>query len=66
MPLLPVAVTVDGQPANYSFAGGAPGWVSGLLQINVQIPLNVRTGDVPLAVTIGSNSSQANVTVSVR
>ena len=66
VPLLPVAVTVDGQPANYSFAGGAPGWVSGLLQINVQIPLNVRTGDVPLAVTIGSNSSQANVTVSVR
>ena len=65
-PLLQVSVTVNGQPANYSFAGEAPGFVSGVMQLNVQIPTNAGTGDLPIVVTIGGVASQGGVTVSVK
>jgi uncharacterized protein (TIGR03437 family) len=42
--LLPVSVLIDGQAATYLFAGEAPGDVAGVMQINVQIPLAVRSG----------------------
>ena len=38
-----VEVTVDGQPAQVSFAGLTPGGV-GLYQINFTVPLGVKTG----------------------
>ena len=65
-PLLPLGVTIDGQPAFVAFYGETPGVVAGLLQLNVQVPPNARTGDLPLAVIIGGNSSQIGVTVSVK
>jgi uncharacterized protein (TIGR03437 family) len=66
VPLLQISVTVGGQPANYSFAGEAPGFVSGVLQLNVITPTNVAAGDQPIVVTIGGNQSQQGVTVSLR
>jgi uncharacterized protein (TIGR03437 family) len=65
-PLLPVIVMIDGQPASWAFAGEAPGLVSGVLQLNVQIPENARSGDLPLIVSIGGNNSQNGITVSVK
>jgi len=71
-PVSRVAVTIDGQPANIVFFGEAPGIVSGVMQINVQIPANARSGDLPIVVTVGSAQSQTTgnnvgaVTVSVR
>lgn len=65
-PLLPVSVTVGGQPANWSFAGEAPGIVSGVMQLNVIIPTNISATDQTLVVTIGGNQSQPGVTVSVK
>jgi uncharacterized protein (TIGR03437 family) len=65
-PLLLVSVLIGGQPANYSFAGEAPGFVSGVLQLNVTIPTNIGPGDQSLVVSIGGNPSQPGVTVSVR
>jgi len=72
-PLLPVSVTIAGQPAAaILFAGEAPGFVSGVMQMNVTIPTTSSsggtfpTGDLPIVVTIGPNSSQPGVTVSVR
>jgi uncharacterized protein (TIGR03437 family) len=65
-PLLPIGITIGGQPANYSFAGEAPGLVSGVLQLNVTIPNNINAGDVPVVVSIGGNSTQTGVTISVR
>ena len=65
-PLLPVSVTVGGQGAQYTFAGEAPGFVSGVLQLNVVIPTNVAAGDQAIVVTIGGNPSQQGVTVSVK
>jgi len=65
-PLLPVGVTIGGQPAQVAFYGEAPSLVSGVMQLNVVIPANAPAGNLPLVVTIGSNSSQTGVTVSVR
>lgn len=65
-PLLPVAVLIDGQPATVTYAGSAPGYVAGLCQINVVVPPTVNSGNVPIVISIGSNTSQAGVTVAVR
>lgn len=65
-PLLPIGVLIDGQPAAVVFAGEAPGFVSGVLQLNVQIPLTARAGDVSVVVTIGPSSSQSGATISLR
>jgi uncharacterized protein (TIGR03437 family) len=65
-PLLPVSVTVGGQGANFTFAGEAPGFVSGVMQLNVQLPVNIVAGDQEILVTIGGNQSQRGVTVSVK
>ena len=63
---LHVGVLIDNQPANWTYAGGVAGVVEGIMQLNVQIPPNARSGDLPVLVTIGGNGSQANVTVSVK
>jgi len=53
-----VGVTIDGIPANVQFYGEAPGLVSGVMQINVVVPLGARSGDVPVVVKVGDASSQ--------
>jgi uncharacterized protein (TIGR03437 family) len=61
-----------GVPVAISFFGEAPGLVSGVMQINFQIPANAQSGDRPIIVTVGSASSQTDsrgvgaVTVSVK
>jgi uncharacterized protein (TIGR03437 family) len=59
-------VLIDGQGANYTYAGGITGVVEGIMQLNVQIPADARSGDLPVVVTIGGKSSQSGVTVSVK
>jgi len=67
VPDLPVGVTIGGVTvSNLQYAGGAPGEVAGLLQINVQIPRGVQAGStVPVSVQIGSAYSQGGVTIAV-
>jgi uncharacterized protein (TIGR03437 family) len=65
-PVLPVAVLIGGQPASVTFHGEAPGVISGVMQLSVRIPSNVPAGDLPVSVSVGGNSSQSGVTVSVR
>jgi len=64
-PVQPVAVTINGQTALYTYAGEAPG-MAGLMQLNVQIPANAPSGNLSIAVSIGGNLSQHGVTVSVQ
>jgi uncharacterized protein (TIGR03437 family) len=71
LPLTPQPVSaptvfIDNQPTTLTFYGEAPGFVSGLLQINVLVPTTTHTGAVSLSVTLGSASSQAGVTVYVQ
>lgn len=69
-PLLLVSVLIGPpgaqQSANFTFAGEAPGLVSGAMQLNVQIPTTAASGDQPIVVSIGGNPSQPGVTVSVK
>jgi uncharacterized protein (TIGR03437 family) len=66
-PLLNVTAQVDGLPADVSYAGAAPGLASGVLQVNVKIPLGVRRGiPVPIQISVGAASSQAGVTVAIK
>jgi uncharacterized protein (TIGR03437 family) len=66
VPVLPVAVTIGGEPATVSFKGEAPGLIAGILQLNVTIPPTVPSGANQVQVTIGGNSTQANLTVAVQ
>ena len=59
-------MTIGGIPANVNFAGGAPGTVAGVFQVNAQIPAGVTAGSaVPVVVQVGSSNSQPNVTIAV-
>ncbi|MEP6538629.1 MAG: IPT/TIG domain-containing protein [Bryobacteraceae bacterium] len=61
-----VSVTVGGVPAAVQYAGSAPGLVAGVLQVNVVIPQSVASGNQPVVITVGNNSSSGNVTVAVQ
>jgi len=66
-PALPVTASIGGQPATVLYAGGAPGMVVGVLQVNVQLPDGLAAGSsVPVTLTVGGQSSQAGVTIAVR
>jgi uncharacterized protein (TIGR03437 family) len=65
-PLAPVVVTIAGVVCNIGYAGTAPGGVAGFLQINVTVPTNVQPGNIPLVLTIGSQTSQAGITIAVQ
>lgn len=66
-PVLPLRVTIGGKEGTVLYAGGAPGLVAGLVQINVRVPADVAPGDaVPVVITAGVASSVAGVTLSVR
>ena len=66
LPLLPVSVTVDDQPAYVQYAGGAPFQIAGLMQVNVLVPDAVRPGGyVPVVLKVGSASSNPGVTIAV-
>jgi len=60
-----VVVWVGGRLAEVLFANEAPGAV-GIMQIGARVPTIVAEGAVPLAVSIGSSTSQEGVTVFVR
>lgn len=66
VPAQPVTASVDGQTATVLFAAEAPGFVSGVMQVNVQIPATASSGNVPVVVSVGGNGSQTVVTVAVR
>jgi uncharacterized protein (TIGR03437 family) len=66
-PNLPVTVTVGGQDAPVEYAGGAPGMVAGLMQVNVRIPAGIQTGNaVPVVLRVGDALSRGGVTIAVR
>lgn len=52
------SVSIGGQPATFVYAGLTPGLV-GLFQINVQVPLDLPTGEHDVVVTAGGQSSNS-------
>ncbi|HLG97048.1 MAG TPA: IPT/TIG domain-containing protein [Bryobacteraceae bacterium] len=67
LPILPVTVLVDGMPADVLYAGGAPGMVAGIFQLNVRIPATVVPDyEVPVNIKVGQSSSPTTITMAVR
>jgi uncharacterized protein (TIGR03437 family) len=58
---------MGGLPCQLNFEGAAPGLVSGVLQINAQVPAGLPPGSaVPVQVGIGSANSSPVITLAVR
>jgi uncharacterized protein (TIGR03437 family) len=64
-PVLPVTVQIGNQAGTVVYAGAAPGFVSGVLQVNVQLPAGLR-GTQPLQLRIGSAVTPTGLNVSIR
>jgi uncharacterized protein (TIGR03437 family) len=64
-PLGAVTVTIGGADAEVRYAGGAPGLIAGVMQVNVVVPAGV-SGTAPVVLTLGGVASQGGVTVVVR
>ncbi len=64
-PRLPVRVTIGNVEAEVTYAGAAPGFVSGVLQINVRIPAGTAPGLAPVQVTVGSRFNRQTAFVAV-
>jgi uncharacterized protein (TIGR03437 family) len=66
-PIQSVSATVGGVNAQVQYAGGVPGLLAGLSQINVQIPQGIASGSsVPIFLTFGGQPTQVNVTLAVK
>jgi uncharacterized protein (TIGR03437 family) len=68
-PILPVTVNIGGQEVqstNITYAGEAPGLISGVLQVNAVIPAGVPSGPAAVIIRVGGAASQTGVTVTVR
>jgi uncharacterized protein (TIGR03437 family) len=65
-PQLSVTAMIGGQPALVTYAGGAPGEVAGVMQVNLQVPAGVQPGSaVPVVLQVGMASTQSGVTIAV-
>jgi uncharacterized protein (TIGR03437 family) len=59
--------TIGGQTAPVNYCGEAPGATAGLVQVNALVPQSVTPGGaVPVSITIGGVTSQANVNLAVK
>ena len=65
--LLPASVQIGGFDAQVLYAGGAPGLIAGVAQVNCLIPADAPSGPaVPIVLTVGPTSSQAGVTLAIK
>jgi uncharacterized protein (TIGR03437 family) len=61
-----VSAIIGGLPAEVTFAGLAPGYTTGLQQINIRIPDNCPTGaKVPIRLQLGGHSTQLGTTIAI-
>jgi len=65
-PTQPVSVNVSGKPAEILYAGSGPLELSGLFQVNVKLPNDIPSGNIPVILRVGSSQSQMNLTVAVQ
>jgi hypothetical protein len=69
VPAANITATVGGMPATVLYAGGSPGLVAGLLQVNLAIPsglMSCSASGVPVVLSSGSQTSQTTVTIPVK
>ena len=64
-----VTATIAGRNAPVVFAGAAPGFVTGLVQFNIQVPPGTTGTKLPIVISINGAAvvqSQSGATVSVQ
>jgi uncharacterized protein (TIGR03437 family) len=61
-----VTATVGGQPAKVLFAGAAPSLVTGVLQVNLELPTGVTGNALPIVITINGTPTPSGPTVAVQ
>jgi uncharacterized protein (TIGR03437 family) len=66
VPAVNPVVYFRGVQGTVLYAGEAPGSVSGVFQINVQIPNNIPVGAIPLQAAFGGIATQSGLTVAVQ
>lgn len=61
-----VTATVGGQPATVLYAGAAPTLITGVVQINLQLPAGVSGSALPVVITIDGVMTTGGATVAVQ
>ena len=61
-----VTAVIGGQPVTVLYSGGAPGLLSGAMQVNILIPADAPTGFQPLVILVNGVPTQANTMVSIQ
>lgn len=65
--LTPLTLEIGDSPAEISYAGPAPGLVSGVFQINARVPASTPAGaQVPIRVLSGMTASPVDTTIAVK
>jgi uncharacterized protein (TIGR03437 family) len=65
LPVLPVTVAIGGKTATIQYVGGAPGLVSGVMQVNVVVPSGLPVGSAPVQLQVGGIAAPSGVTIAV-
>ena len=66
LPAGSVKATIGGVNAPVQFAGAAPGEVTGVIQVNLQVPTGITGSALQLVITINGTASPAGTTVAVQ
>lgn len=65
-PILPVTAQIGGLPASVLYAGGGPGIVEGVIQVDLRVPGGLPArASAPVVLWMGGISSQAGLTVAL-
>ncbi len=65
-PAANVTVTIGGEAAEVHYAGAAPGLVSGVVQVNAEVPADIQPGDaVPVVMSVAGVAAKT-VTIAVK
>jgi uncharacterized protein (TIGR03437 family) len=65
-PVGAVTVMIGGVQAQVLFAGEAPGYTAGLLQVNAVVPTTIGAGNQPLVLTVGNSVGSSAVTATIK
>jgi uncharacterized protein (TIGR03437 family) len=61
-----MTATIGGMNAPVLYAGGVPGLVAGVLQVNVQVPAGSPSGSLPIQLSLGGQNTQSAITIAIK
>lgn len=65
-PVLPIRARVGSREVPVDYAGAAPGFTAGTMQVNVRIPSDIVGGNVPVQLFAGEEAGLNTVTIAVQ